>query len=180
VYDETGIEINLTGNDFDIENEGLKIDTSFIIIPNYGYIESMNDSSITYIPYFEYNELTDEFAYQVCDFGIPQECKEGLIRIKISLPPGLIVYDAFSPNGDNINDLWIIDGILEYPGNTVKIYNQWNNEVYSVSDYDNSETVWTGQSNMGSTNEAVDGTYYYVINLGDGSEALSGFVVLKR
>ena len=41
--------------------------------------------------------------------------------------------------------------------------------------------AWIGNSNNGLSNGNVgDGTYMYIINLGDGSEPLSGTVVVKK
>jgi hypothetical protein len=33
--------------------------------------------------------------------------------------------EGFSPNGDGINDLFVIRGILNYPNNTFVVYNRW-------------------------------------------------------
>jgi len=53
--------------------------------------------------------------------------------------------------------------------------------VYEVSGYNNEDIVWDGESNEGlSTGELPDGTYFYVVNLSNGSELLKGFLVLKR
>ncbi len=95
----------------------------------------------------------------------------------------LIFYRGLSPNGDGQNDVWEIDGIWKYPGNTVQIFNRWGNLVFKIQGYDNFNNVWRGQSNQGWTiggEELPDGTYFYLVDLGDGSKVNSGYVMLKR
>jgi gliding motility-associated-like protein len=95
----------------------------------------------------------------------------------------VIVPKGISPNGDNNNDFWLIKGIEQYPGNKVQVYNRWGNLVYSKAGYDNEKVVWVGQSEGAMTlggKEVTDGTYIYVIELGDGKKPISGFVIVKR
>lgn len=81
----------------------------------------------------------------------------------------LFIPEGFSPNGDGINDLFVIRGAA---GLTVSldVYNRWGHLVYQNADYRND---WDGKSNqgisVGSAADGVpDGTYYYVINTSDG------------
>ncbi|MCC6600138.1 MAG: gliding motility-associated C-terminal domain-containing protein, partial [Crocinitomicaceae bacterium] len=88
--------------------------------------------------------------------------------------------DAFSPNGDGVNDFWIIPNITNYPHNSVKIFNRWGAEVYSAAPYKNE---WDGISIHPATlGEGLPvSTYYYILDLGTGSsENYTGFVYLKR
>ncbi len=80
--------------------------------------------------------------------------------------------NGFSPNGDGINDTFvIIRGILsKYPNNKISIFNRWGTEIYSKDGYDNS---WDAK-------DLPDGTYWYVLDLGDGSEVKKGFVTVMR
>lgn len=67
-----------------------------------------------------------------------------------------------TPNGDGINDYLTINNVGAYKDCTVKIYNMWNDEVYSTSQYKND---WNGISNDG--NLLMDGAYYYIITCDD-------------
>ena len=94
----------------------------------------------------------------------------------------LVIYDGFAPGrGD---DVWVIEGIRnpDYAGNVVKIYNRWGNLVYEVTGYNNADKAWTGEANVSTLGDSTvpDGTYFYVIDLGDGTPARTGYVVLVR
>ena len=51
--------------------------------------------------------------------------------------------------------------------------------MYEVAGYDNTNNVFVGVSNVGKSTELTEGTYYYVIDKGDGSQNETGFIVLK-
>jgi gliding motility-associated-like protein len=89
------------------------------------------------------------------------------------------VPDAFSPNGDGVNDLLVITNIETYPNNRITIFNRWGNKVYEASPYTNQ---WDGTSQFGTMygETLPESTYYYVLDLGDGSDAYTGFIYLRR
>ncbi len=103
-------------------------------------------------------------------------CESNTLDVNILLTNGsnLVIYDAFSPNGDGINEVWNIGNIGTYPGSTVKIYNVWGIEVFSSGGY---SQPWDGTYNG---KELPSGTYYYVIDPGDGSEVLTGPVNIVK
>jgi gliding motility-associated-like protein len=126
---------------------------------------------------------TDSFDYEVCDDGIPSSCSQATVTIEVTPFEGLIIYQGVSPNNDGSNDVWTIEGIARFPANTVQIFNRWGSKVYEARGYNNMSVSWVGQSTEGIVlgNEVVpDGTYFYVLNLGDGSKPYSGYVVLKK
>ncbi len=90
---------------------------------------------------------------------------------------------GFSPDGDGINEVWKIDKIENYPNNRVVIYNRWSDKVYEISGYDNIAKVFNGEANrmtsLGAGN-LPEGTYYFKIELNQGEEVISGYLVLKR
>ena len=91
--------------------------------------------------------------------------------------------DGFSPNGDGINETFlpVMIGVRLY---NMKIFNRWGNIVFDVQGYNNKDKAWTGTSDgkwvIIKDLNVPDGTYFYSINLGDGSKAIGGFIVLKR
>ena len=95
----------------------------------------------------------------------------------------MVVAGAFSPNGDGKNDAWIITGITDYPNNTVTIFNRWGSKIFQIDGYDNESRVWFGQTNTGihtGSNEAIFTTYYYVIDLKNGSKPISGHILFSK
>ncbi len=92
---------------------------------------------------------------------------------QITIPQG------FSPNNDGIGDKWIVTNIENYPKNTLLIFNRWGEEVFSASPYTN---TWDGKASGGLNSGAglPIGTYWYVLDLGDGSDARKGYIYLNR
>ena len=93
-----------------------------------------------------------------------------LARVKeeIILLGDIVVYNAISPNDDNQNNFFYIQGIANYPNNTVRIYNRWGVKVFETTGYNETDNVFTGFSD-GKTTVSKDkqlptGTYFYVIN----------------
>uniref|UniRef100_UPI0026131A4C T9SS type B sorting domain-containing protein n=1 Tax=uncultured Aquimarina sp. TaxID=575652 RepID=UPI0026131A4C len=79
---------------------------------------------------------------------------------------GIEIFTGISPNGDGINDVFVIRGIENFE-NTVEIYNRWGVKVYSTDNYGRNDNFFRGISNGRTTVEARDelpvGTYYYVL-----------------
>ncbi|MFP4845430.1 gliding motility-associated C-terminal domain-containing protein, partial [Winogradskyella sp. PE311] len=96
-------------------------------------------------------------------------------------PMCLKIYNEFSPNGNGLNETFTIDCINDYPNNTLEIYNRWGNLVYSKEGYDNTFDGTSNGRSVFNVNEKLPvGTYYYILNLGDGSDRYSGWLYLMR
>ena len=93
----------------------------------------------------------------------------------------LIIPDVITPNNDGKNDFFVIKGIEQYPGSEIQIFNRWGNIVYKKSEgYDNS---WDGTNQYGmtiGTRELPVGTYFYVLDLGNGTEVYKGYIYLSK
>ena len=93
----------------------------------------------------------------------------------------LTVFNEFSPNGDGVNDTFVINCIENYPNNTLEIYNRWGNIVYSKKGYNNDfDGTSNGRAVLRQSEKLPVGTYYYVLNLGDGSEARVDWLYINR
>jgi len=102
------------------------------------------------------------------------------VEIRILGYHALKIPEGYSPNADGIHDRFEIIGIEAFPSNWLKVYNRWGSLVFESSGYHNE---WDGFSNSNLLKGSVklpEGTYYYILNLGDGSEFLSGFVYISR
>lgn len=86
----------------------------------------------------------------------------------------LIIPNAFSPNGDGINDLWKVRGLETYPEAVVSIFNRYGQTLYKQKGISIS---WDGKRNGQSL---PIGTYYYLIELNNGYVPVSGSILLIR
>ncbi len=80
------------------------------------------------------------------------------IRVSVLIPEELRVPNAFSPNGDGVNDLFYLPNLHYYQLLSMEVYNRWGHLVYSSKD----NSGWDGRY-AGSRQSA--GTYIYVIHL---------------
>ncbi len=88
--------------------------------------------------------------------------------------------NAFSPNGDGINDYFVISGLGATEESSLEVYNRWGTIVYRSrgTRYNND---WGGRSNVGAMvsigDQLPNGTYYYIFKV---KKNLEGKVVTKR
>lgn len=98
----------------------------------------------------------------------------------IPKPTDLFIPEGFSPNMDGINDVFVIRGLENFPANKIEIYNRWGQKVFEASPYLNN---WDGQSQTGISiggNQLPNGTYFYLLNLGNGSPIIKGTIYLLK
>lgn len=93
--------------------------------------------------------------------------------------------EGFSPNGDGVNDFWLIEGIEQYPQNTVVIYNRWGNQVFQIEGYNNFDRVFFGEANQMTKMGAgtlPEGTYFFEIltNAEEVTFQKRGALLIKR
>ncbi len=124
------------------------------------------------------------WSYRVITNSPSYLCQEEIISKPSELIiTYLIIPNAFSPDGDGINDTWTIRGDLNenYPNNQIRIFNRWGVSVYETKGYQND---WNGSNynSSGSTSSNLPvGTYFYLLDLnGDGSNIKKGYVYLTR
>jgi gliding motility-associated-like protein len=83
---------------------------------------------------------------------------------------GLFIPEGFSPNGDGVNDKFVIENLDNETTLSLKVYNIWGMVVYEQADYKNE---WDGNANAGTSPGFLgraglpDGTYLYSIHLSD-------------
>ncbi|MDR1678710.1 MAG: gliding motility-associated C-terminal domain-containing protein [Prevotellaceae bacterium] len=135
--------------------------------------------------WFGSNELTASGKYQrvltnaiSCDSVIILQLS--VIHTPEPEQPTVAIPEGFSPNGDGVNDVFDIRGIEQFPNNKVLIFNRWGNKVFEGKPYQNN---WDGRNHEGGNignDELPAGTYFYILELGDGSKAQKGFIFLTR
>jgi uncharacterized repeat protein (TIGR01451 family)/gliding motility-associated-like protein len=90
----------------------------------------------------------------------------------------VFIPQGFSPNGDGINDHFVIKGAERFVV-TLRVFNRWGNKVFESEHYKND---WDGVSNVGMliSNQLPGGTYYYTVNFNNGEKEIIGYLTLNR
>lgn len=73
-------------------------------------------------------------------------------------------------DGDDLNSNWKISNIELYPQNQVVIFNRWGNKIYEAAPYKND---FDFKSNTA-------GTYFFVLDLKDGTQPFKGTITVLR
>ncbi len=112
------------------------------------------------------------YGYNSCGSG---ENSSILIRVSEcnQQSSNLKIPNAFSPNGDNINDFFVVDGLVD--NTSFIVFDRSGKKLYETYNYQND---WNGLDSEG--NELPTGTYWYVVEVPDISTPLKGYIYLKR
>ncbi len=108
---------------------------------------------------------TDEVEVEILEKGLPPNTDP----------------DVFTPNGDDKNEFYIVQELVDspdgYPDNEFLVYNRWGDQVFYKKPYDNK---WDGKNQNGSP--LPEGTYYYLILLDKsrGEKLRHGAVLILR
>ena len=138
--------------------------------PLHGSVEILQNGIATYTPNKGFcGGNGDQFTYRVCTVG---GCDTARVTVKV-ICNDINVFTGFSPNGDNVNDFFTIDGIQEYPDNKLNVFDRQGNSVFEQKGYRNDwNGTWKGKN-------LPDGTYFYLFNNGKG-ETKAGYVQIQR
>ena len=83
--------------------------------------------------------------------------------------------NAFTPNGDNANEEWVIENLNLFPNVTVDVYNRWGDKIFQSKGYD---IPWNGNDTNGK--KLPMDSYYYIIDLNNGETPIVGTVTIIR
>jgi len=99
----------------------------------------------------------------------------GVLTIQAN-QPDLVIPNTFTPNGDGINDKWVIKGLSQYPKCSVSIFTRYGVLIFNSIGYGQ---AWDGTYH---NSPLPVGTYYYIvtINTTGGKSNLSGPVTIIR
>ncbi|MGZ3820665.1 MAG: Ig-like domain-containing protein, partial [Mucilaginibacter sp.] len=95
-------------------------------------------------------------------------------KVSIKVSPEILLPNAFTPNGDGVNDLWNVQGLIAYQNATVDVFDRYGQKVF--------HSVGYGQPWDGTSNGKVlpFGTYYYIIDTKMNGIVLSGYVTIVK
>ena len=95
-------------------------------------------------------------------------------------------YNAFSPNGDGVNDTFLIPILFNYLDFEIEVFNRWGTKVYYYNNNGStSPSWWDGYATVGllqsNSKPLTVGTYYYIIHLNNKvKDKITGWIYLNR
>ena len=118
------------------------------------FSEITSDSTITFYPTEEGQTISISAVGTIGDCSV-----NAPVFVHILSP--LSIYNALTPNGDNIDDTWTITGIDRpvFEAAVVSVFDRWGQQVFKSLGY---RSPWDGTNNG---KYLPTGAYYYVIEL---------------
>ena len=157
--------------------------------------EYSEESGIWVIPQLNLNESADLFiTVSVEEVGVftntatllssspndgNPDNNEATAEVRVSAPVDAedgFVFNQFSPNGDGTNDFLKIKDIGSFSNTSISIFNRYGRLVYEANNMTD-DRVWDGTRK---SDPVPDGTYFYILDLGDGTEVRKGWIQLIR
>lgn len=160
--------IQVLGNDTIIS----LTDFFLLDLPVHGSALFLPNGEVNYVPSDGYcdDAVPDSFTYVICSLTL---CDTATVYVTVQCT-SLQIFNGFSPNGDGINDFFKITGLANFPNHVLRVYNRWGNIVLEATDYQSDwDGTWEGKL-------LPDGTYFYMLELGDGEKIRKGYVQLHR
>lgn len=173
------LTVDVCINDTIPDNEVL---TNYFILPagsggidaQYGSATFASECNIIYTPDGIECNVVDSFIYVICTID---GCDTALVTVSLECEPitggELVFSNGFSPNGDDVNQFFEIQGAETYPNNSLSVFNRWGNEVFQTNNYQND---WDGTFNGA---RLMNGTYFYLFNDGAGN-TYTGYVYIQN
>lgn len=154
----------------------LDINTSGSITWNdtLGQITDLNSSLTVALPSTVPTVYTFDVTIGGCVF------EDSLVLTEDPDCEGIIIdNNAFSPNGDGVNDLFTIDAhALIDNDNTVMILNRWGDVINEYTNYNNFDVAWDGTNTSGEP--VPSGTYFYIVEIPDVGLKSTGWIQVVR
>ena len=146
-------------DDTDDDNDGiLDVDDNSPLIPNSDQKDTDGDGVADVEEDCDNDGIVNYYDTDVAT------CQEPILKKKSY---------GFSPNGDGVNDGWVVEDIELFPNNVVQIFNRSGKLVFKMKGYDNTfEGTFKGK-------KLPVGPYLYIIDLGNGSKPTRGWMYIN-
>jgi len=112
-------------------------------------------------------------TYYVSQLSGDCESPRSAVQVSVGIT-AVDIANAFTPNGDGINDYWVINGIASYPSAIVQVFTRNGQKIFESKGY---TTPFDGTFNG---KQLPSGVYYYIINLKSNCNLLSGSLTIIR
>lgn len=173
------VTLDILSNDAELSDEPIIL--TILQYPKHGDSKINNDNTLTIA--FESHYLGyDSLSYQICD--AEGDCATANVYIELTNKDDLDIFipSGLSPNGDGLNDLFIIpefEYYLNYKQIELRIINRWGELVFEDNNYQNN---WGGIANKGARAGSLldSGVYYYLLTIEGISKQLTGNVYINK
>ncbi|MBL7113536.1 MAG: gliding motility-associated C-terminal domain-containing protein, partial [Bacteroidales bacterium] len=139
--------------------------------------------------YNSYVDLGDQNLDEDVVFLLNWEITNGVCPVKEDelrmIRRDLKIYEGFSPDGNNINDYFIIEGLDYTDTYDLKIYTRTGNVIYQASkglgeEGESQELIWDGNYSGGRPVE--NGIYYYTLEVtrGQATYLYKNYIIITR
>ena len=113
-----------------------------------------------------------EVEYRLTVLGRGGCIRSDIVKMKplfMPLPP-----NTFTPNGDGINDTWVVKNLEQYPEATIEVYTTSGTLVFrNVGNSRQWDGIYKGKP-------LPTGTYYYVIDPKNSRQKIAGYITLLK
>ncbi|WP_126246695.1 Ig-like domain-containing protein [Chitinophaga rhizosphaerae] len=155
-----------------LTNDKGAIDPASLVIsrqPARGSVTINPDGTVTFSPLPGFKGA-EEFRYRMRDVHGTLS-NEAVVRIYVG-EEEFFIPNAITPNGDGLNDRFVIPDLHKFQRVSLTVFNRWGNEVYHKALYDNK---WDGDGLSG-------GTYYYIlkVDMPQGPKVIKGWIQLLK
>ena len=128
------------------------------------------------------DETTVKLKFRAKISSIAYKCEPLIFSDETSFDyQPLEIPNAFSPNNDGMNEKLEIRGLGKFPNHKLTIYSRWETVIIQEAPYKND---WGGEQRLGYPKKnggtLPEGTYFYILDLGNGQSPVKGFIYLKR
>ncbi len=168
---ESQVNVNAGGNQSIISGEQVQLNSTVTGANTYLWTSNPNDATISSTTITNPTAtplVTTTYTLTATNAAGCTATDDVVITV---IPYCIRVRNAFSPNGDGVNELWQVYDQYDCLNNvTVHVYNRYGNAVYESKDYKNS---WDGKYKG---KPVPDGTYYAVIEF----TLISGKKILSK
>ncbi len=170
-FRDSVLNVNVAANDSTTSTYTIAILTP----PNRGTASINADGTLNFTAGFS-SFGRDTLTYIICNADCPNQCDTAQVFIEITADFECFIPDAISPNGDDLNDIWNIRCLHEYPNREVIVFSRWGNRVYE-GDGTDFDGKFKGQ-------DLPDGSYFYIIKLNSTQfvpvDEFKGYLIIHR
>ncbi|MEE0948214.1 MAG: gliding motility-associated C-terminal domain-containing protein [Bacteroidales bacterium] len=107
----------------------------------------------------DYTITLDAYTVNNAPSGYVYECHDTISRVITIINDNLMFPTVVTPNGDGINDVFVIHNLIEgqaFPDNELSIYNRYGKRIFFIQDLRHESDFWDP-----SATNTPTGTYFY-------------------